>query len=50
MNRREIRMPTTVKQLLDGLCESIRQRLHSDRAQVCIQVPVELHEKKSVTD
>uniref|UniRef100_A0A915BNA7 PX domain-containing protein n=1 Tax=Parascaris univalens TaxID=6257 RepID=A0A915BNA7_PARUN len=33
MNRREIRMPTSVKQLLDGLCENIRQRLCSDRAQ-----------------
>ncbi|VDK19617.1 unnamed protein product [Anisakis simplex] len=33
MNRREIRMPANVKQLLDGLCDNICKRLQSDRAQ-----------------
>uniref|UniRef100_A0A183UEC9 PX domain-containing protein n=1 Tax=Toxocara canis TaxID=6265 RepID=A0A183UEC9_TOXCA len=33
MNRREIRMPASVKKLLDRLCENICKRLRSDRAQ-----------------
>ncbi|VDK56408.1 unnamed protein product [Anisakis simplex] len=48
MNRREIRMPANVKQLLDGLCDNICKRLQSDRAQVPKWTKTEEDSTKSI--